>query len=365
MDPNEKFYIVWMSIASISVLYNGWVIPLRSTFPYQTPQNRAIWMMFDYVADTIYLADMIFIQSRIQYLQDGFWVTDRTLLRNRYMKSIRFKLDLVSLFPLDLLYFVISPEIVLVRFPRFFKIHTFTEFCSFVDKLLPSPYIIRLIKTLMYMMFLIHLNACAYYAFSSWEGIGRNAFVYSGKGNAYIKCFYFATKTATSIGKNPKPTQEWEYIFMTFSWLMGVFVFALLIGQIRDIISTATRSRTDFKKLVDETLQCMRRLSLPQDVQKRVKLWFNYTWETQRALDENKILECLPHKMKTDIAINVHIRTLNKVKLFADCDEAILRELVLKLKSVYICLEISYVRKEMLARRCTLFNLEKLRYVVL
>ncbi|CAH1971457.1 unnamed protein product [Acanthoscelides obtectus] len=88
IDPNEKFYIVWMSIASISVLYNGWVILLRSTFPYQTPQNRAVWMTFDYVADTIYFADMIFIQPRIQYLQDGFWVTDRTLLRNRYMKSV-------------------------------------------------------------------------------------------------------------------------------------------------------------------------------------------------------------------------------------------------------------------------------------
>ncbi|XP_050503522.1 cyclic nucleotide-gated cation channel beta-1 [Diabrotica virgifera virgifera] len=334
IDPNGRFYVIWMSIAAMSVFYNAWVIPMRSTFPYQTKENRVVWMVFDYIADFIYITDVFCIQPRVKYLHEGFWVTDIKLLRSNYMKSKRFKLDLLSLLPLDFLYIIWGPEFVILRLPKFFKVHTFWEFFSLVDKLLSNPYVIRISRTLMYMMYLIHLNACAYYSFSAWEGIGSNNFVFNGKGNAYIKCFYFATKTATSIGKNPKPTQEIEYMFMTFSWLMGVFVFALLIGQIRDIISTATRSKTEYRKLVNETLEYMRRLNLPQDMQRRVQLWFNYTWETQRTLDENTIMDCLPHKMKTDIAINVHIQTLSKVKLFADCDEALLRELVLQLKSV-------------------------------
>ncbi|XP_023313009.1 cyclic nucleotide-gated cation channel beta-1 [Anoplophora glabripennis] len=334
IDPNGKIYVTWMSVAAMAVLYNAWVIPLRSTFPYQTVDSRPIWMTFDYLADLVYLIDMVLVQPRVKYVNEGFWVTDIKLLRQNYIKHKHFKLDLLSLLPLDLFYFIMGPEFVILRFPRFFKMHTFWEFFCFVDKLLANPYIIRITRTLLYMMYLIHLNACAYYAFSAWEGIGSNNFVFNGKGNAYIKCFYFATKTATSIGKNPKPTQEIEYMFMTFSWLMGVFVFALLIGQIRDIISTATRSKTEYRKLVDETLEYMRRLNLPQDMQRRVQLWFNYTWETQHTLDENTIMDCLPHKMKTDIAINVHIQTLSKVKLFADCDEALLRELVLQLKSV-------------------------------
>lgn len=284
VDPNGKTYVVWMSVAAMAVLYNAWVIPLRSTFPYQTEGNRAFWMTFDYLADLIYVVDVFVVQPRIMYLHEGFWIKDMSLTRQNYFQKKCFKFDLLSLLPLDLLYVLLGPDYVILRLPRFLKMNTFWDYFSFVDKLLASPYIIRISKTLMYMMYLIHLNACAYYAFSAYEGIGSNSFVFNGKGNAYIRCFYFATKTATSIGKNPKPTQEFEYIFMTFSWLMGVFVFALLIGQIRDIIATATRSQTEYRKLVDETLEYMRRLNLPQEMQRRVQLWFNYTWETQHTL---------------------------------------------------------------------------------
>lgn len=83
-----------MSITTLAVLYNLWVIPLRSTFPYQNDKNRVAWMTLDYIADFVYLIDMVLFQPRIKYLCDGFWVVDLKALRKNYIKSKRFKVSM-------------------------------------------------------------------------------------------------------------------------------------------------------------------------------------------------------------------------------------------------------------------------------
>ncbi|KAF6214862.1 hypothetical protein GE061_009606 [Apolygus lucorum] len=334
VEPQSCTYISWLTMVNISFLYNCFVIPLRTTFQYQTPNNTLTWWALDYSMDAIYLVDMAVVKPRIMFLEEGFWVKDIKHTRLNYMKKTEFKMDLMALVPLDLLYFYIGSEYVVLRLPRLLKIHSFWEFFNHFDKVSPSPYIVRTARTLTYMIYLVHINACAYYAVSLREGIASNQWVYNGVGNAYIRCFYFAVKTATSIGKNPRPENEAEYLFMTACWLTGVFVFAILIGQIRDIIATATRSQTEYRKLMDETLDHLRKLNLPPRILERVKTWFSYTWQQQHTLDESRVLDTLPHKMKTDVAIEVHISTLNKVQLFKDCDQALLRELVLKLRPV-------------------------------
>jgi hypothetical protein len=63
----------------------------------------------------------------------------------------------------------------------------------------------------------------------------------------------------------------------------------------RDIMVTATRSKSEYKKLVDEALEYMRRLNVPHNLQERVQLWFTFTWEQQHTLGE---LDKYQHKNK-------------------------------------------------------------------
>ncbi|VDM80704.1 unnamed protein product [Strongylus vulgaris] len=129
------------------------------------------------------------------------------------------------------------------------------------------------------------------------------------------KICYIASMLLDSCKNNCNYTHS-RYVYMTCSWMMGVFVFALLLGQIRDIVSNANRTREEYRRKMDMALSECKRLGLPKELTNRVRDWFIYTWEQQKTLDEKKLIEKLPLKLQTDLALSVHYNTLSKVQLF-------------------------------------------------
>lgn len=174
LDPQGKFYISWLFIVTLSFLYNAFVIPLRSSFPFQKEGNQHVWLIMDIVADVIYAIDLLLIKHRKMYLFEGFWVKDRQLTRKNYMRKLQFKMDVAALLPLDFLYLypinLLPRSAVYLRLPRLLKIQSFWEFFKLLDRIIASPHVLRVIKTLSYMLYMIHLTACTYYAVSEYKG---------------------------------------------------------------------------------------------------------------------------------------------------------------------------------------------------
>ena len=70
----------------------------------------------------------------------------------------------------------------------------------------------------------------------------------------------------------------------------------------------------------DQISQYMYRNHVPEETRRRVKLWCQHTWKTQKSFDELGILESLPAKMRADVAMDIHYKTIKGVKLFHGCD---------------------------------------------
>ena len=73
--------------------------------------------------------------------------------------------------------------------------------------------------------------------------------------------------------------------------MSGVFGFAMLIGQIQNILDAHSASKMRYRRIMDGTLHYMHDLNLPKDLQEKVRLWFNYTWEHQKTLSKGPSLK--------------------------------------------------------------------------
>uniref|UniRef100_A0A3P9MW97 Cyclic nucleotide gated channel subunit beta 1b n=1 Tax=Poecilia reticulata TaxID=8081 RepID=A0A3P9MW97_POERE len=343
IDPfTNILYVLWMFLVSAAWNWNVWLIPVRWAFPYQTPQNAPYWLLADYACDLIYILDIAVFQPRLQFVRGGDIVCDKKEMRKNYMKTKRFKFDVASLVPLELLYFKtgINP---LLRLPRLLKINSFFEFNERLEAILTKAYIYRVIRTTTYLLYCLHCNACLYHWASSYIGLGATQWVYNGVGNSYIRCYYFAVKTLITIGGLPDPTSLFEIVFQLINYFVGVFAFSIMIGQMRDVVGAATAAQTYYRTCMDNTIKYMTSYRIPKDVQNRVKTWYNYTWQSQGMLDEQELLTQLPDKMRLDIAVDVNYSIVSKVPLFQGCDRQMIFDMLKSLRSVvylpgdYVC----------------------------
>ncbi|CAH1263159.1 CNGA1 [Branchiostoma lanceolatum] len=310
LDPEGESVYIWMGVVSCCVLYNTWVIILRTAF--QQMRSESYWSSYfdvlDMVVDLVYLAD-IAVHFRTGYLDDGILVTDLTSLSRHYRSQWEFRWDLVSMLPVKVLTSFL-PGMVrqafdeicccitvgdgvlpILRLPRLLKWGTVLDFFQFTDSRTSRPNIVRALVLILYLASFIHWIACLYYMLSE------------------------------------------EYTFTGLTFLIGVFLFATVVGNVGDVISSLRHARTEFQARLDRVKMYLNHHDVPDVLQNRVKRWADYSWNRTQAMDDSTFLEMLPRRLRKEIAVHVHLGTLRKVKIFEDCENGLLCDLALKLRS--------------------------------
>uniref|UniRef100_A0A673CM68 Cyclic nucleotide gated channel subunit beta 3, tandem duplicate 1 n=1 Tax=Sphaeramia orbicularis TaxID=375764 RepID=A0A673CM68_9TELE len=334
IDPfTDRRYIAWLALVAIAYNYNAWLITARLTFPYHDPAWNHRWVFFDILSDLVTVIDIVVWQPRLQFVKAGDIIKERALTKVHYRKSQRFKTDIISVLPFDLLclHFEFS---AVYRLNRCIRIESFFEFSFRFESILAKAYIWRVTRTTGYLLFALHVNACAFYVASVHQGLASTTWVYDGEGSAYIRCYYFAVRSLINIGGLPEPVTVFEIVFQMANFFIGVFVFSSLIGQMRDVIGAATAAQTYFRASMDGCVDYMNTYTIPKYVQNRVRTWYNYTWAAQGMLDESELLDKMPLVMRTAIAVDINLVTFEKIALFQGCDRQMLVDMLLRLKSI-------------------------------
>lgn len=345
VDPSKTFYYYWLSLVSLAVLYNLVMVIGRAIFWSLQNWNPSLWFSLDCLCDGIYVTDML-VHSMTGYLEQGMLATDPYKLFLHYIQSWDFKLDVVSILPTDIMYAFLGvqceqkcPCPVIVRLNRVLRVSRLMEFFDRTETRTSFPNVFRILKVVLYILVIIHWNACFYFAMSYNIGFGSDNWVYPDirdprrtLAHQYIYSFYWSTLTLTTIGETPAPETNAEYLFMVFDFLVGVLIFATIVGNVGSMITNMNAARAEFQNRMDGIKQYLAFRKVSEELERKVIKWFDYLWRNKQSLDEENILTRLPDKLKAEIAIHVHYETLKRVTIFQDCEPGLLAELVLKLK---------------------------------
>uniref|UniRef100_A0A7N8WUV6 Cyclic nucleotide gated channel subunit alpha 2b n=1 Tax=Mastacembelus armatus TaxID=205130 RepID=A0A7N8WUV6_9TELE len=339
VSPSDDGYYRWLFVIATAVLYNWFLVVARACFDSLQVDSYICWLVLDYVADIVYLMDS-YVRLRTGFLEQGLLVKDHAKLRDSYIHTLQFKLDVVSILPTDLVYIYTGIHTPQVRFNRLLRFPRMFEFFDRTETRTNYPNIFRICNLVLYILVIIHWNGCIYYAISKSLGLGSDSWVfpntsdpqYSSLTWSYVYCLYWSTLTLTTIGEMPAPVRDEEYVFVVFDFLVGVLIFATIVGNVGSMIANMNATRAEFQARIDAIKHYMQFRKVSRELETRVIKWFDYLWTNKKAVDEQEVLKNLPNKLRAEIAINVHLETLKKVRIFQDCEAGLLVELVLKLR---------------------------------
>ncbi|XP_057706463.1 cyclic nucleotide-gated olfactory channel-like [Corythoichthys intestinalis] len=340
LAPSDDVYYHWLMVIGPAVFYNWTILVVRACFDELQMRNVLVWLVMDYICDGIYILD-IAVRLHTGFLEQGLMVKDGHRLRETYIRTLQCKLDICSILPTDLLYLTFGvSHTPLLRFNRLLRLPRLFEFFERTETRTGYPNTFRICKLVVYILVIIHWNACGYYSFSKALGLGSDSWVYPNASDpefasltrSYIYCLYWSTLTLTTIGETPPPVRDEEYLFLIFDFLVGILIFASIVGNIGAMISNMNATRAGFQARVDSLKNYMHFRHVNKVLEQRVMRWFDYLWTNKKTIDEQEVLRSLPSKLRAEIAINVHLDTLKKVRIFQDCEAGLLVELVLKLR---------------------------------
>ena len=276
-------------------------------------------------------------------MEQGVLVKDlRQLMKISVSRKRFFIIDLACLLPTDLLYFLLKNNQFwpFIRLNRLLKLNRVLEFRAQTETSTNYPYVFRILSIFIVITIVIHWNACLFFIISKTTGgFNYERYYVDDKFNSeffpaqYAKCFYRSTLQLTTISNVDPPNNSLEKLYMVINYMIGVIVFAIIVGSITEIIDDLNMKRSEFQKKVDSIKNYMILANVDKEIQKRVINWFNHSWINTNGLDERAIFqESLPENLQVEIAINVHLETLKRVHIFQDCEPGLLRELVTKLQ---------------------------------
>ncbi|KAG4952697.1 hypothetical protein JHK82_045593 [Glycine max] len=151
-------------------------------------------------------------------------------------------------------------------------------------------------------------------AIACWNSSSGGSFAYGIYANAvplttqtdmvikYIYALFWGLQQISTLAGNQTPSDfVWEVLFTMAIVGLGLFLFALLIGNIQNFLQGLGRRRLEMQLRSRDVEQWMSHRRLPEYLRRKVREAERYSWTATRGVNEAVLMENFPEDLQVDI----------------------------------------------------------------
>lgn len=345
LNPNNKLRHLWDALIIVLTIIAAIEIPLRVVFNY--PLDSFLkFLVYGYF---IFFSIDIVINFRTAFYERGQLIDDPKIVAKKYLYGW-FLFDFLAAFPFEILVMSSSSAELttaarMVRFlhPKIFRIFSLTKLFRLVHLFkfmrtwqrydLLNPSVLRL------MFFLFWLAIVAHWMSLGWLALGTGDFEKSEIDN-YIWALYWTVTTLTTIGYgdiSPDHNSNLQMLYTMFVQISGASMYGYMIGNLSSILANIDTARSQFHERMEKINAFMHAHKVPQQMEAKVRNYYNYLWDSRRGSVDADILHDLPDNLKIDISLFLNRNILEKVPMFKEANEHLIRRIVVALQpAIYL-----------------------------
>ncbi|XP_022946044.1 probable cyclic nucleotide-gated ion channel 5 [Cucurbita moschata] len=162
----------------------------------------------------------------------------------------------------------------------------------------------------------------------------------------YCYCLWWGLQNLSTLGQGLQTsTYPGEVIFSIALAVLGLILFALLIGNMQTYLQSLTIRLEEMRVKKRDSEQWMHHRLLPQELRERVRRYDQYKWLETRGVDEQSLVQTLPKDLRRDIKRHLCLALVRRVPLFENMDERLLDAICERLKPCLFT-EYTYIVRE-------------------
>jgi len=341
LHPESRIVNSWNILIVLTTIYNYIFVPFQMATKGNIIGNSFLGLGFflDLGFDSILIFDL-FLRFNVGYIERGQFVNDKIPVRKNYFQT-DFKRHFLSCLPLDIVARLFYPNlevwiIALLRIPRLLRVFdSFSASKFWEDSINSNPVIVRLLRLLIVIFLVEHWVAC------TWFLIRNINISFHG----YLQALYWSVMTLTTVGYDNIAAGEQtvpELSFTIFVMMLGVTMYAFIIGNVASVITDMNASRSRFREKLDRIQTYLREKKVPQGLQRKVRSYYQYMWEYNRDTStdflsvEKYYLNDLPRSLSTQISLCLNQNLIESVPMFKGAEPQFIEQILAKLQPIVL-----------------------------